>query len=287
MARDDAGGRSQGGSAQGSQSGRDSWDFELPDLGETTTPARQRVPRSSTEEPPRSRTSSREAPTALTRQDDSRPTASAPGTVDDSDRALAPEVYRRRRVVAVILALVVILAVGFGVMNLFNGRAQDDAQPAAAQPTNTDPFAGFSPRAQSQASDGATGPAARACGERLTVSASTDKEKYGEKDKPILIMSLKNTGDQPCMVNAGTARMNFTVSDGANTVFDSAACQIDGQDRPIELEPDSTETARFEWTRRQSVPDCATEGEKVNPGNYRVTVTLGETRSEGVEFTLE
>lgn len=276
MARNDAG------------KGRNSWDFDLPDLGESTTPARQRTPKTSKNA---SAAQSARA-TQPTRPTQSAPPRKKPAPQRNTPRSAptqksSPDMYRRRRVTALALIMVTLAAIGFGVFTMLTGQETTPEQPTAAQPTNTDPFSGFSPRADTAATDGASGPAARSCGESLKITASTDKEKYGGDDSPLLMMSLENTGDQPCMVNAGTARMNFSVSSGSETVFDSAACQVDGQDRPIEIQPGHKETARLEWKKRHSVPDCATEGPEANPGTYRLTVGLGQTRSEGVEFTLE
>lgn len=294
MARDDASGRGNSGHGE-----NDPWDFDLPDLGESTRPARNRTARTpqhdAAAEPPYDLHEQSWAASADDhhRVDDDWDTPAddaygAGGGSSSSGGGLGPEVYRRRRLIALVVAIAVVGALAYGLVNLLGGDAEVAPGPAAtAQPTNTDPFAGFTARPESQASDGASGPAARACGEKLKVSASTEKETYGEDENPILVMSLENTGDDACMVNAGTARMNFAVTSGPDKVFDSAHCQIDGQDRPIELEPGETESARFEWNRHRSVADCATEGAQVNPGGYRLTVALGETRSEGVEFTLE
>ncbi|MDO5617937.1 hypothetical protein [Kocuria sp.] len=324
MARDDSGGRSQGGHGQDAYGDSNSWDFDLPDLGDST-PVRRRSAGSNTASQGRQGQDSFTTPAGQSQRDVPEDAGavsrddyadrdhhgdyydsgddfydhaasetphrggawSEPGAATGG-RVHGPEVYRRRRMIALIIAVLLVGALGFGLMSLLGGG--DQAEPelvVTAQPTNTDPFAGFTARPESQASDGATGPAARACGDKLKVSASTDHETYDSDAKPILIMSLENTGDDPCMVNAGTARMNFSVTSGPDKVFDSAACQIEGQDRPIELKPGQTETARFEWDKRRSVTDCATEGAEVNPGSYRLTVALGETRSEGAEFTLE
>lgn len=311
MARDDAGGRANNG--RDGSGGSDSWDFDLPDLGASTTPGHHRgqqrsqpasqrpsessgVSHSSRGESVRGR-----QPEDLYRDHD--PYAAhedgyagygvaeeydEADEYDDEAREIGPEVYRRRRIIALIIALLVIAAVAFGVMNMMGGDEEPEPAPVAtAEPTNTDPFDGFTARPESEASDGASGPAALACGESLEISASTDEESYSEDTDPILILTLENTSDESCMVNAGTARMNYQITTGSDTVFDSAHCQIDGQDRPIELDPGETETARFEWDRHRSVADCATEGAEATAGVYRLTVALGETRSEGVEFTLE
>lgn len=294
MARDDASGRGNNGHGQ-----NEPWDFDLPDLGESTRPARSRTTPSpqhddAAQDPydvhHQAQTAGANHSRGFDQEWDAhrQDSGAAARGSSASSRALGPEVYRRRRLIALALAIVLVGALIFGLVNLLSGDSEAAPEPApTAQPTNTDPFAGFTARPESQASDGASGPAARACGEKLKVSASTEKETYGADENPILVMNLENTGDDACMVNAGTARMNFAVTSGPDKVFDSAHCQIEGQDRPIELEPGETESARFEWNKRRSEANCATEGAEVNPGVYRLTVALGETRGEGAEFTVE
>lgn len=312
MARDDASGRGSSASDSG-RNGQQPWDFELPDLGESTNPTGRR-PRGGagsraqdSYRAPGPNDSSYDAADQAYDYDsdhysdsdhdadydrDSESSYAAshagPGRDTPGARVHGPEVYRRRRIIALIVAILVVGGVGLGLLNLLNAGDAVEPDPAAtAQPTETDPFAGFTARPESESSDGATGPAAMACGDDLEISASTTEETYGGDSEPVLVMTLRNGGDQPCMVNAGTARMNYQVTSGPDTVFDSAHCQIDGQDRPVELQPEQEESARLQWDRHRSVADCATQGDQVNPGTYRLTVALGETRSEGVEFTLE
>lgn len=319
MARDESNGSGQDGG----------WDFDLPDLGASTTPGHHRGSRRgparqqpdaqgqrNSQDSDRPARNDRRGEPRETRDGDpgGRPgkapfdseADSGPGPSRGGGREYDDEayddgngaggagnagpgagVYRRRRLIALIVAVLLVGVVGFGIMNMVGGGEAEPDPAVTAQPTSTDPFDGFSARPESEASDGASGPAARACGEQLTVTASTDQPTYSEDTDPVLIMTLENGGDEACMVNAGTARMNFTVMSGQEKVFDSEHCQIDGQDRPIELNPGETESARFEWNRHDSVADCATEGTEVQPGTYRLTVALGEIRSEGQEFTLE
>lgn len=292
MARDDANG----------SGGNGPWDFDLPDLGASTTPGHHRTGASESDvnsgrerrdqEPAAPRNAHRGKDREGERDEvfdvhQDRYEEPEFDREPREPRRHSPEVYRRRRLVAGVLALLLVVGLGFGLSKLIGGGDAESDPVVAAEPTNSDPFAGYSARPESQASDGASGPAAMACGDDLKVTASTDEKTYSGKDKPVLIMTLENTGKDECMVNAGTARMDFTVNSGQDKVFDSAHCQIDGQDRPITLDAGEKESARFEWDRHRSVPDCATEGSAVQAGTYRLTVTLGEDSSEGVEFTLE
>lgn len=204
--------------------------------------------------------------------------------------ALWDSVRRNRRLVlglaaAAVLALIVALAV----MALGGGSGQEAAQedPAVvSEPTSTDPFEGFTPRPD-QATSGASGPAGQACGDALTITASTSEATYSKSESPVLQMGLENTGDEPCMVNAGTVRMEFAVESGSDTVFDSQHCQIEGQDRPIELDPGEQESARMSWDRSRSAAGCPSGPGKAEPGDYQLVVSLGDKASDPADFTIK
>lgn len=217
----------------------------------------------------------------------------------EGDRDAAPVPLWRRRLadprvltrllIPLALGLLLITALVLVVSSLGGGSGQTPEPGAAATEAaqSEDPFEGFSARPEDENADGASGPAARACGDALRITGSTDEPTYGEDADPLLIMTLENTGEDSCMVNAGTARMDYRVSSGSETIFDSEHCQIEGQDRPIELEPGQTESARMEWNRQRSAPGCAEGLEAAGPGGYELEVSLGEASADPVEFTLE
>ena len=197
---------------------------------------------------------------------------------------------RLTRVLVPVAVVLLLIAVVIWSVNALTGGSEPVEDPGAVSTEaaqSEDPFDGFSARPQDETTDGASGPAARACGDALSITGSTDHETYAEDADPILIMTLKNTGDDPCMVNAGTARMDFTVTSGSDTIFDSKHCQIEGQDRPIELKAGEEETAHMQWNRQRSAEGCAEDLEDAGAGGYELEVSLGEDSAEPVEFTLE
>lgn len=197
---------------------------------------------------------------------------------------------RLTRLLVPAAVVLLLIAVGIWSVNALTGGSETDEDPDAVSTEaaqSEDPFDGFSARPKDETTDGASGPAAQACGDALKITGSTDHETYAENADPILIMTIENTGEEPCMVNAGTARMDFTVTSGSDTVFDSKHCQIDGQDRPIELKAGGKESARMQWNRQRSAEGCAEDLEDAAAGGYELEVSLGEDSAEPVEFTLK
>lgn len=221
------------------------------------------------------------------RDDGGRP----PGNRDP--RRENPEVYRRRRLAAALVAGLLVLLVAGGLLTTLGSLLGPDGAPEAAAPeaaapaTSQEPFADFTPRPGASGSASATGRPAGECGAELVVSGSTDRESYREEERPVLVLTLENTGEEPCRVDAGTSRMVYRVSSGADTVFDSRHCQVGSEDREVTLEPGQEESARLPWGRVRTAEGCAAAGGEVQPGYYSLVVALGERTGEPVPFVLE
>jgi hypothetical protein len=228
--------------------------------------------------------------------DDGRP-PSTPGS-----RREAPEVYRRRRLVAALAAGLLLVLVAVGVITavvsvLGSGGSEaapaPDAAAASSAASEQDPFADFTARPDEDASASAspsassTAEPAEECGSALVVRASTDKESYAGGEQPALVLTLENTGEDPCHVNAGTSQMVYEVSSGADTLFDSRHCQAGSEDRELTLEPGQQQTARLTWDRKRTVEGCTEAGAEAQPGYYRLAVSLGERTGEPATFVLE
>ena len=227
----------------------------------------------------------------------------------ESEARLPDHVYRRRRLVALALAVLLVLLLLWGVVagvRAVTGSGGDDAaQPAAEQPAPPagtssglqQKFGDFTPRPDPSGSASSSGSpsagpsasssAAPECGADLTVTASTDKETYPAKQEPVLAMTLENTGEHPCRVNAGSKRMTFTVVSGADTVFDSRHCAAAGEDRNITLNAGQKETARLTWNRVRTAEGCPAGQAEALAGYYKLTASLGDTTSEPAAFVLE
>ncbi|MCM3688017.1 hypothetical protein [Kocuria rosea] len=230
-----------------------------------------------------------------------------PGNGFDGDRSRAPrreapEVYRRRRILVALAAAVLLLVVAVGVVSAVAsmlgpddpGTVRDpETATASAAAASQEPFADFTPRpdgsasASASASADATEEPAEECGSELFVRASTDRESYPADVPPVLVLTLENTGEDPCRVNAGTSRMVYEVASGADTVFDSRHCQAGSEDREITLEPGQEESARLSWDRLRTAEGCTEAGEAAVAGYYRLVVSLGERTSEPATFVLE
>ncbi|MDI3329895.1 MAG: hypothetical protein QJR09_04040 [Micrococcus sp.] len=230
-------------------------------------------------------------------------------------RPQSPEVYRRRRLVAlVLLVLVVAILVGLvaWIVSLFRPAGDDQASgtgaggtpsvTALASPAGADgtggaaapgapteeppPTGAASDPASPSAADGSLSAGACQPGD-LVISAATDRQSYPEGENPVLELRVDNTGNEPCQANLGTSQQVFTVYSGSDRIFSTQDCQVDGEDAMMEISPDQQERSRFTWPRVRSAPDCAEVGSEPRSGTYRLEVSLGELNAQPVSFTLQ
>ena len=224
----------------------------------------------------------------------------------------SPAVYRRRRIVAGVLALLVVIGLVVGIVTAVNALRGDGAAaseteatipgpdstapameagaaapaataaPAASKPAASKPASGEAP-AEEPAPD-----APKLCpGASVQVAATTDATSYPAGVSPMLTMTITNSGTEACDVNVGTSQMEFLVTSGSDRIFSSVDCMQASQDLIRTIEPNSVETAKFGWERLRSAPGCTQVPSNPNPGTYMFTARLGEISSEPVVFELE
>lgn len=230
-------------------------------------------------------------------------------------RPQSPAVYRRRRLVAGVL-LVVVLALLVGLVwwlvSLFrpapdaagpapsqgssesaspsaggsSGEPSDEASGAASESASASPTA--SPSASPSSATGSADAAAGDCppGD-IVISAATDQPAYSEGEEPVLELRVDNTGEEPCEANLGTSQQVFTVYSGSDRIFSTEGCQVEGEDALVEISPDEQERARLTWPRVRTGDDCAQVDGELGSGTYRLEVSLGELQAQPVSFTLQ
>ena len=215
-------------------------------------------------------------------------------------------VYRRRRIVAGILVLLVLTGLVAGISAAVSALRGDGSASAAETveeatlpgPDSTPPGAVSGPDntaapvpeapAKSPAAAPSQSPAAAVCPPAsVGVSATTDALSYSSGVAPVLTMTVTNTGTEPCDVNVGTSQMEFIITSGSDRIFSSADCQQGGEDLFKTIEPNTVETAKFNWDRQRSAPGCSEVASNPNPGTYSFTARLGDTSSERTTFELE
>ncbi|MGO1319557.1 MAG: hypothetical protein ACTMIK_04815 [Galactobacter sp.] len=196
-------------------------------------------------------------------------------------------VYRRRRLVVGVLALVVlgllvwgVVAGVRGVAGLFDKGEEKSSSATASGTPKPGPASSSTPTPAGANPDGSCPAGA------VAITAGTDKQSYGANEKPVLLMKLKNSLDDPCTLDVGTKNQEFLITSGSDRIYSTKDCQADGESTELELEPGKEETARFTWDRERSQAKCEPISVKPRAGTYTLKVTLGKLESKPVQFSL-
>lgn len=197
--------------------------------------------------------------------------------------------HRRRRFAALlVLVLVVALVVTLLVWRPWES-AGGDAQPAAsgtATPApsvvaSPQPSQPFTPIGGVPEGDGSSG----ACtADQIVITPVTDSGSYTTGVPVQMSFEIQNIGSAPCTMNVGTTQQQYIVTTGAQVVFRSADCPLDGVDQVVTLEPGVVQsTVPIAWDRTFSSPEtCVTAREPVISGgaSYHLAIIVG-----GIEST--
>lgn len=182
-------------------------------------------------------------------------------------------VYWRRRLVALLGLVAVILVVVLIVVRPGSGDETPDPSTTSTPPTDdatTDEPADTEP-------DPNADPTACTAGS-VTVTPVTDKDVYAPGELPLLSLTLTNTGAAACTINAGSDMQEYRITSGADPIWNSRDCQVDAVPAPVELVPGEPQTtAPFAWDRTRSDPaTCEAERVEVTGGGatYRLAVVV-------------
>ena len=190
-------------------------------------------------------------------------------------------VYWRRRIVllALLATAVIILA------NVLAGRgtaqaAQDPAgAPGAAEQT---PDPQTSPDAGSTA-----GPAK--CGEgSLSIALSADHRTYAAGANPVFTVTLTNTSDASCVVDAGEASRGILITSGTDRIWSSLDCPAtENAERTLLLPAGGRDESVVTWTRIRSAEGCTDGLPAPKPGYYQAVASLAGVSSTAAVFELK
>ncbi|HLS33906.1 MAG TPA: hypothetical protein VK039_09980, partial [Brevibacterium sp.] len=193
--------------------------------------------------------------------------------------------YRRRRVVVGVLAIIVAAVLTLGVVLAVQAiqsvrEGMTEPEPVAESP---EPSA---PGPPEDAGSGACPP------DTTRVSASTDEDEYEEDEEPVLTIAVKNTHSADCVIDVGTERQEFVIERDGDTVWSSRYCEASEEDaeggsNPLVFPAQSEKKTSLDWPRIPVDDSCRQTGDAFSAGEYALIVKLGEEESEPARFTLE
>lgn len=202
---------------------------------------------------------------------------------------LSPAVYRRRRLMVLLGVVAVIVAIVLVIVRPGSSQGDEKTPPQAEK--TTDAPASTAPETviptEETAADGAPCDPAQ-----LLVEAVTDMGQYQAGEQPQLSLSITNTGKNVCVMNAGTAVQEFTISSGDEVYWRSSDCQTDAVDAQVSLTPGTpvSSAVPIVWDRTRSSTDTCTGAREAVPADgasYHLEVSVdGITSAETKQFLL-
>ena len=189
-------------------------------------------------------------------------------------------VYWRRRIV--LLALLATVAIVLASMLGGRGAAQAAQDPAGG------PDAAQTPDPQtSESADATTGPAK--CGEgSLSITLAADHRSYAAGANPVFTVTLTNTSDASCVVDAGEASRGILITSGSDRIWSSLDCPAtENAERTLLLPAGGRDESVVTWTRIRSAEGCTDGLPTPKPGTYQAVASVAGVSSTAAVFVLE
>lgn len=230
----------------------------------------------------------------------------------EPSRQLPPEIYRRRRALAIgvaVLVIVIIAAIVAVVASNSTGSegapAEQTAETQAVAPPPT-PLPGEEPGVKTPV----VPPAAQApppvptpvtavvpppvlqegddCPDStLAVKGITSAPDYVMGDQPKFTMVVTNIGLVACKRDVGAAVLAaYVYSLDNKRLWSNLDCAPSNETLVKEFNPGEQVTTEVTWTGMGSAPNCPLPREPIGPGTYNLLVQLGNLRSATVPFVL-
>ncbi|WP_072803033.1 hypothetical protein [Rhodococcoides yunnanense] len=236
---------------------------------------------------------------------------------------LPPEIYWRRRALAIGAAVVVLGLIVWFISSLGGGNDEPpQAEPAGVVSTSSPaatPSSSATPSSGNSTSGGGSGgtsggggtssgasgsgsvatttaaaPAAGApaasnqCADQsLAVKATPDKPSYRVGEEPGFTVVITNISSTECQRDVGAGLQQalvYTLDD--QRIWSNTDCFPDAQSDLRTFKPGEQAGFTVKWSGTNSVPGCADERIPVGVGSYKVIAQLGELRSSPEPFNI-
>jgi hypothetical protein len=219
---------------------------------------------------------------------------------------LPPEIYWRRRGLAIGIAVVVIAIVVAIIVAVLSGNAGADSSKAAKSSTSQG-LPGANPEVKTQVvppegqntDQPAETPTAAVqpppvlkegddCPDStLAVKGLTNAPQYAIGDQPKFVMVVTNIGLVACKRDVGAAVLAaYVYSLDNKRLWSNLDCAPSNETLVKTFAPGEQVTTSVTWTGMGSAPHCPLPRPAIGPGTYNLVVQLGNLRSLAVPFIM-
>ncbi|NNH73453.1 hypothetical protein HLB23_26965 [Nocardia uniformis] len=213
---------------------------------------------------------------------------------------LPPEIYWRRRLLAigaVVVALALVLWLAFALLR-GDGSDSPGANPSTTAASNkaagsssgaSESASGSSSASATAASGAEAAPAGQPCPDQsLAVKVNVGQPTYKTGEQPVFGIVITNISSDACERDMGSGLQQISVQslDGQRRMWASTDCYPDGTPDVRILNPGQQAAFTVTWSGSSSQPSCAGERVQVPPGAYTVVAQLGSVRSSPEPFNI-
>jgi hypothetical protein len=218
---------------------------------------------------------------------------------------LSPEIYWRRRALAIGVGVVLIAIVVAIVVAVMSGSAGANTSNAAKKPaqsaqpanpevkTQVEPPAGVDAGQPPETPTAAVQPppvlnAGDDCPDStLAVKGLTNAPQYAIGDQPKFVMVVTNIGLVACKRDVGAAVLAaYVYSLDNKRLWSNLDCAPSNETLVKTFAPGEQVTTAVTWTGMGSAPHCPLPRPAIGPGTYNLVVQLGNLRSLAVPFIM-
>lgn len=216
---------------------------------------------------------------------------------------LPPEIYWRRRLLAIgaiVVALALVLWLAFALLRGGgddSSGAKGDASTAASNkaagsssgaPESTSGSSSASASANSTANAGPAAQGKQCPDQSLAVKVTVGQPTYKTGEQPVFGIVITNISSTACERDMGSGLQQISVQslDGQRRMWASTDCYPDGTPDVRTLNPGQQAAFTVTWSGSSSQPNCAGERVPVPPGPYTVVAQLGSVRSSPEPFNI-
>ncbi|MGY4100254.1 hypothetical protein ACW2Q0_11975 [Nocardia sp. R16R-3T] len=216
---------------------------------------------------------------------------------------LPPEIYWRRRVLAIGILVVALALVIWLVLTVTRSGDSPGTTKAAATSstsatnkpagaTSTPPSTAESnakPSGTTTAAASASQVAAGTCPDQsLAVKVTVEQPTYKTGENPVFGVVITNISSTACSrdVGSGLQQVSVTTLDGQRRLWSSTDCYPDGAPDVRTLNRGEQAAFMVTWSGSTSQPGCAGDRVQVPPGAYAVVAQLGSLRSAAEPFNI-
>jgi hypothetical protein len=219
---------------------------------------------------------------------------------------LPPEIYWRRRGLAIGIVVVVVAIVVAIIVAMVSGDAGTNAPNVAKKPAQT--VQGANPEVKTQVEAPAPGEQAVQPPETptaavqpppvlkegddcpdstLAVKGLTNAPQYAIGEQPKFVMVVTNIGLVACKRDVGAAVLAAYVYSLENQrLWSNLDCAPSNETLVKTFAPGEQVTTAVTWTGMGSAPHCPLPRPAIGPGTYNLVVQLGNLRSLAVPFIM-